>query len=79
LLQLDRKIAAELAPKQENPNDDEEIKKDNNRKESTGYSTEANEKKTMVAESREEYCNPETETRNISYNILSQKPRRGII
>ena len=53
LATLDRKIAAELAPKQENPNDGEEIKKDYDCTKSTEYSKE--DKKTMVAESKEEY------------------------
>lgn len=53
LAALDRKIAAELAPKQENPNDGEEIKKDYDCTKSTEYSKE--DKKTMVAESKKEY------------------------
>ncbi|RXE61568.1 DNA methylase [Muribaculaceae bacterium Isolate-004 (NCI)] len=56
LAALDRKIAAELAPKQENPNDGEEIKHDESPAKTTGVPTQSNEgKKTMVAEPKPDY------------------------
>ena len=62
LATLDRKIAAELAPKQENPNDGEEIKRDSQKK--TAQIADAptpatGEKKTMVAEPTPKYSERE--------------------
>ncbi len=47
LAALDRKIAAELAPKQENPNDGEEIKHDESPAKTTGVPTQSNEGKRL--------------------------------
>ncbi|MCM1139893.1 MAG: N-6 DNA methylase [Muribaculum sp.] len=60
LAALDRKIAAELAPKQENPNDGEEIKRDGSQQKQESKTIEApaqNGKKTMVAEPSSRYDN----------------------
>ena len=62
LAALDRKIAAELAPKQENPNDGEEIKRDeqpNAAQTLDAPSPATGEKKTMVAEPTTRYSERE--------------------
>lgn len=56
LAALDRKIAAELAPKQENPNDGEEIKHDESPANTVEAPTQTDDaKKTMVAEPKPDY------------------------
>ena len=79
LAALDRKIAAELAPKQENPNDGEEINKGSDAKESADYSKEVNDKKTMVAEPNVEYTPGLLEFRDLTNGIIPHLNRRGII
>jgi len=79
LATLDRKIAAELAPKQENPNDGEEIKKGSDAKESADYSKEVNNKKTMVAEPNVKYSQRFPESRDLTNGINPHFTRRGII
>ena len=79
LAALDRKIAAELAPKQENPNDGEEIKKGSDAKESADDSKEVNDKKTMVAEPNVEYTPGLLEFRDLTNGINPHLNRRGII
>lgn len=62
LTTLDRKIAAELAPKQENPNDGEEIKRDDQPKTAqiaAAPTPATGEKKTMVAEPTPKYSERE--------------------
>lgn len=79
LATFDRKIAAELAPKQENSNDGEEIKKGSDAKESADDSKEVNDKKTMVAEPNVEYTPGLLEFRDLTNGINPHLNRRGII